>query len=64
MNIDIHAASIRAASLTRYLSEAHALEAYEVENDWRLKTALEEFAAVADALGYKLVEQTDIEGGR
>lgn len=57
MTVDIHAASIRAASLTRYLSEAHALEAYDHENDWRLKVALEEFFAVADALGYGLVER-------
>jgi hypothetical protein len=55
--MDIHAASIRSASMCRYLSEAHALSSYGIPHDWRMKTALEEFTAVADALGFDLVRR-------
>lgn len=52
--MDVHAAAIRSASLCRYLSEAHALGAYGIQNDWRIKTAHEELASVAESLGFSL----------
>ena len=55
--MDIHAAAIHAASFVRYISEAHALSAYSIKNDWRIETALEEFTAIADALGFDLVKR-------
>jgi len=55
--MDVHAAAIRSASLCRYLSEAHALSAYGHANDWRTKTAIEELAHVADALGFDIVKR-------
>jgi len=58
--MDVHAAAIRSANLLRYLSEAHALSAYGHANDWRIKTALEELASVADALGFDLVKRKPV----
>jgi len=55
--MDVHAAAIRSANLLRYLSEAHALNAYGCASAWRIMNALEELASVADALGFDLVKR-------